>query len=249
MVQEVQVTTAAPEQSELKQHKIWHQGHMPQPCAVVIFGATGDLTQRMLLPMLAHLWHDHPLPQPFVIVGFARREMTLEQWRAMALQSVNTYMKPDDKMDEKAQQEFAHCLFYCQANFDDPAGYQKLSSMLEDLDKTRNTEGNRLFYMATPPELDMEVIHHLGESGLSRPVHPVNNHHATIITTKAPGRASSSKNPLDTIWPAHKSSIALLLAPSVRSKSIVSIITWARRRCRTSWHFASPTACSSQSGT
>jgi glucose-6-phosphate 1-dehydrogenase len=177
MVQEVQVTTNTPEKPVLKQHKIWHEGHMPQPCAVVIFGATGDLTQRMLLPTLAHLWHDHPLPHPFIIVGFARREMTLEQWREMALQSVNTYMKPDDKMDEKAQQEFAQCLFYCQSNFDDPAGYQKLASLLEDLDKTQSTEGNRLFYMATPPELDIEVIHHLGDSGLSRPVQPVTNSH------------------------------------------------------------------------
>ena len=175
MAHEVQVTTNAPQKQVLQQHKIWQEGHMAQPCAVVIFGATGDLTQRKLLPTLAHLWHDHPLPHPFVIVGFARRQMTLEQWRAMALQSVNTYIEADDRLDKTAQQEFAQSLFYCQSNFDDPAGYQKLAALLEELDKTRDTEGNRLFYMSTPPELDTEVIHHLGASGLSRPTHNANN--------------------------------------------------------------------------
>src|SRR5881227_2334378 len=91
---------------ELKQHSIWQEGQQPEPCVVVIFGATGDLTQRKLLPTLAHLWHDHPLPEAFSIVAFARRPMNDEQFRGMALESINTYMPEDDKLDSKAQHDF-----------------------------------------------------------------------------------------------------------------------------------------------
>src|SRR5579884_2438393 len=113
MVQNVQVSSTVASKPVLKQHKIWQEGHEPEPCAVVIFGATGDLTQRKLLPTLAHLWHDHPL--------------TLEQWREMALKSINTYMPEEDRLGEAAQKEFAQCLFYCQSNFDDREGYEKLA--------------------------------------------------------------------------------------------------------------------------
>jgi glucose-6-phosphate 1-dehydrogenase len=154
--------------ADLKQHLIWQDGQTPEPCAVVIFGATGDLTQRKLLPTLAHLMQTHPLPQSFCIVAFARRPMTDEQWRAMALQSINTYMEPGEKLDDKAQQAFAQNLFYCQSDFNDREGYQKLAGLLERLDDVKGTAGNRLFYLATTPTTDSEIIHQLGGSGLSR---------------------------------------------------------------------------------
>ncbi|HEV2581749.1 MAG TPA: glucose-6-phosphate dehydrogenase [Ktedonobacteraceae bacterium] len=153
----------------LKQHSIWQDGQTPEPCAVVIFGATGDLTQRKLLPTLAHLAHDHPLPQGFSVVAFARRPMTDEQWRAMALDSINQFMPDDDKLDEKAQKAFAQKLFYCQADFNDREGYAKLADLLEKLDAEEGTQGNRLYYLATPPTLDSEIIHQLGGAGLARP--------------------------------------------------------------------------------
>lgn len=161
--------------NHLKPHTIWHDGHNPEPCAVVIFGATGDLTQRKLLPTLAHLWHDHPLPQSFCIVAFARRPLNDEQWRAMALESVNKYMPADDRLDSAAQQAFAKRLFYCQSNFDDREGYQKLADLLDKLDNEQGTAGNRLFYLATPPDADPEIIYHLGGSGLARPSHSNDN--------------------------------------------------------------------------
>src|ERR1041384_835894 len=107
----------------LKMHKIWQDGHLPDPCAIVIFGATGDLTQRKLLPTLAHLIHDHPIPESFCIVAFARRPLDNEQWRAMVLNSISTYMPENDKLDSAAQQAFAQRLFYCQSDFDDLQGY------------------------------------------------------------------------------------------------------------------------------
>jgi glucose-6-phosphate 1-dehydrogenase len=168
------------QENHFKQHSIWQNGHVPDPCAVVIFGATGDLTQRKILPTLAHLWHDHPLPQSFCIVAFARRPMNDEQWRAKALESINKYMPEDDRLDSDAQQAFARRLFYCQSNFDDREGYTKLADMLEKLDNEQGTAGNRIFYLATPPELDPEVIYHLGGSGLSHP--PQRDHNSSDDT-------------------------------------------------------------------
>src|ERR1700676_5401995 len=153
----------------LKQHTIWQDGQQPEPCAVVIFGATGDLTQRKLLPTLAHLFHDHPLPQGFSIVAFARRPMNDEQWRGMALESINKYMPEDDKLDGKAQHDFAQRMYYCQSDFNDREGYQKLADLLDKLDSEKGTQGNRLFYLATPPTLDSEIIHQLGGAGLAHP--------------------------------------------------------------------------------
>src|SRR5205085_5406900 len=126
----------------LKQHSIWSEGKQPEPCAVVIFGATGDLTQRKLLPTLAHLFHDHPLPQGFSVVAFARRPLTEEQWRNMALESINKYMPAADKLDPASQKAFAQRMYYCQANFNDREGYQKLSDLLDKLDREKGTQGN-----------------------------------------------------------------------------------------------------------
>src|SRR5947209_17816311 len=119
---------------KLQQHSIWQDGP-PEPCAVVIFGATGDLTQRKLLPTLAHLFHDHPLPQGFSVVAFARRPLSDEQWRNMALESINKYMPEDDKLDSASQKAFAQRMYYCQSDFNDRAGYQKLSDLLDKLDR------------------------------------------------------------------------------------------------------------------
>src|SRR3984893_13830689 len=165
MTQEVHPTNA------LKQHTIWQAGQQPEPCVVVIFGATGDLTQRKLLPTLAHLYHDHPLPQGFSIVAFARRPMNDEQWRGMALDSINKYMPENDRLDREAQHTFAQRMYYCQADFNDREGYNKLADLLDKLDREKGTQGNRLFYLATPPTLDSEIIFQLGGAGLARPSH------------------------------------------------------------------------------
>src|SRR2546422_10537953 len=156
-------------QAVLKQHSIWQDGQQPEPCAVVIFGATGDLTQRKLLPTLAHLSHDHPLPEGFSVVAFARRPMNDEQFRGLALDSIRKYMPEDDQLDSKAQHAFAQRIFYCQSDFNDREGYARLADLLERLDNERGTGGNRIFYLATPPTTDSEIIYQLGGAGLARP--------------------------------------------------------------------------------
>src|SRR5579859_1706772 len=139
---------------ELHQHSIWANGHTPEPCAVVIFGATGDLAQRKLLPTLAHLTLDHPLARPFCVVAYARRPLDDEKWRAMALESIKKYAPEDDEFDEEHLKKFASCLFYCQGDVDADEGYKKLSDLLQKLDQEHGTAGNRIFYLSTPPELD-----------------------------------------------------------------------------------------------
>src|SRR5436305_908086 len=183
----------------LKQHSIWQNDHTPEPCTVVIFGATGDLTQRKLLPTLAHLYHDHPLPQPFSIVAFARRPLNDEQWRSMAMESINKYLPEDDKLDADAQNDLAQHMYYCQSDFNDPQGFQKLADLLDKLDREKDTHGNRLYYLATPPTTDSEIIHELGEAGLARP-RKVNDHEESwvrIVIEKPFGRDLASAQKLN----------------------------------------------------
>lgn len=161
----VQETTVG---NPLKAHSIWLNGHQPEPCSVVIFGATGDLAQRKLLPTLAHLAHDHPLKEGFCIVAYARRPLNDDQFRAMALESLKKYMPQDDRLDEQAQKDFASRLYYCQGDVDADDGYKKLADLLLKLDKEKGNRGNRLFYLSTPPELDPEIIAHLGKAGLAQ---------------------------------------------------------------------------------
>src|SRR5712691_7403414 len=127
----------------LKQHSIWQDGQQPEPCVVVIFGATGDLTQRKLLPTLAHLARGHSLPEAFSVVAFARRPMNDQQWRDMALASLDKFTSEDDKLDSSEQRAFARRMFYCQSDFNDREGYAKLADLLDQIDQQQGTRGNR----------------------------------------------------------------------------------------------------------
>src|SRR5436305_10493444 len=79
--------------------------------------------------------------------------MNDEQWRGLALDSINKYMPDNDKLDSEAQHDFAQRMYYCQSDFNDREGYQKLAEILERLDRDKGTEGNRMYYLATPPPL------------------------------------------------------------------------------------------------
>lgn len=194
------MTQDAQIQGRLKAHRIWQDGRYPEPCSIVIFGATGDLAQRKILPTLAHLMLEHPTPEGFCIVAFARRPLDDQAWRAMVLDSLQKYMPEEDRLDPAAQQAFAQRLFYCQSTFDDSQGYARLAQLLEKLDGEYHTSGNRLFYLATPPDTDSEVIHQLGEAGLARPVRGNGNNHSSwtrIIIEKPFGHDLASAQKLN----------------------------------------------------
>src|SRR5579859_5497055 len=139
----------------------------PEPCVMVIFGATGDLTHRKLLPALYNLALEHPLPAGFSVVAFARRPYDDGTFREQVLESINEFSR-QKPVNPQVWESFASGIYYLQSDFHDPAGYEKLSSLLSKLDQERGTSGNRLFYLSTPPSQYPEIIQHLGAAGLNR---------------------------------------------------------------------------------
>jgi glucose-6-phosphate 1-dehydrogenase len=138
------------------------------PCAVVLFGATGDLAHRKLVPALFQLARGGNLPSECAIVGFARRDWSDDNLRA-------EYEKSQSKGGgadfHEVWQQFANRIFFSKGTFDDSASYQKLKQTLERVDKTLGTQGNRVFYLAVAPEFFATIIKGLGEAGLIYPGH------------------------------------------------------------------------------
>ncbi len=122
----------------------------PEPCVMIIFGATGDLTHRKLLPALYNLALEHPLPAGFSVVGFARRAYSDEQFRQQALESINAFSR-QKPVNPQVWESFASGMYYLESNFHEPTGYEKLVTLLNRIDHERGTGGNRIFYLSTPP--------------------------------------------------------------------------------------------------
>ena len=139
----------------------------PEPCVMVIFGATGDLTHRKLLPALYNLALEHPLPAGFSVIAFARRPYNDDEYRQQALESINQYSR-QKPVNPQVWENFAAGIHYLQADFNDPKGYEKLNNLLNLLDQERGTGGNRIFYLSTPPSQYPEIIQRLGAAGLNR---------------------------------------------------------------------------------
>ncbi|GHO67037.1 glucose-6-phosphate 1-dehydrogenase [Ktedonobacter sp. SOSP1-52] len=139
----------------------------PEPCVMVIFGATGDLTHRKLLPALYNLALEHPLPAGFSVVAFARRPYNDEVFRKQALDSINEFSR-QKPVNEQVWESFSNGIFYLQSDFHEPEGYEKLAALLNRLDQERGTSGNRIFYLSTPPSQYPTIIQNLGAVGLNR---------------------------------------------------------------------------------
>jgi glucose-6-phosphate 1-dehydrogenase len=139
---------------------------IPEPTAVVIFGASGDLTKRKLLPALFHLEQSGLLPSEFAVIGVARRPLQDEFPKDMreGILQFGGVKDGDAKLDE-----FIGKISYHAMNFDDPEGYEKLKSLLETIDQSKGTKGNRLFYLATAPEYFADIIDQLGKHGMAKP--------------------------------------------------------------------------------
>ncbi len=138
-----------------------------EPCVMVIFGATGDLTHRKLLPALYNLALEHPLPAGFSVVGFARRPYSDDDFRQQALESINAHSR-QKPVNLQVWDSFASGIRYLQSAFHDPKGYEKLNTLLNTLDQERGTSGNRIFYLSTPPSQYPEIIQRIGAAGLNK---------------------------------------------------------------------------------
>jgi len=138
------------------------------PCAIVIFGASGDLTHRKLIPALFELAACRSLASRFAIIGFARSEMSDAAFQDSAAEDVrkNNGGCPINDNDLRS---FAQSFVYVAGDYDQPEAFEKLSRRLEELDEERHLEGNRLFYLATPPAVYPRVIAQIQKAGLAQP--------------------------------------------------------------------------------
>ncbi len=139
---------------------------VPDPCTVVIFGATGDLTHRKLVPALYNIAADGELPPGVSVVGFARRPKTDKEFRSDLEEAARKYSRQEVRDD--LWKTFADSIFYHQSEFADAAGYKSLAERLDKIDQERGSRGNRLFYFAVSPEQFEPILKHLKEAGLNK---------------------------------------------------------------------------------
>ncbi|MDP9292473.1 MAG: glucose-6-phosphate dehydrogenase, partial [Verrucomicrobiota bacterium] len=139
---------------------------MPEPCTVVIFGATGDLTHRKLIPALYNIAADGDLPSALTVIGFARRDKTDEQFRTELEEAARKFSR--QTVNDELWKNFAQSIFYHRAEFTDSEGYKSLGEKLDKLDAERGTNGNRLFYLAVAPDQFEEILLKLDEFGLNK---------------------------------------------------------------------------------
>ncbi|MGF1572670.1 MAG: glucose-6-phosphate dehydrogenase [Sumerlaeia bacterium] len=136
-----------------------------QPCTIVVFGATGDLTSRKLIPALYNLSLDGYLPQPCAIVGVARREKSAEDYRKDVEVDIKNYSRTPVENEEQLK-EFVSDVYYHAVTFDEPEGYETLGAFLTELEKEKGLPGNRLFYLATSPEYFTPITELLNQANL-----------------------------------------------------------------------------------
>jgi glucose-6-phosphate 1-dehydrogenase len=139
---------------------------VPQPCSVVIFGATGDLTHRKLVPALYNLAADGELPPAVAVIGFARREKSDDEFRREMEESTRKFSR--QSVRDEIWKAFAQSIFYHQSDFADESGYKTLATKLDKIDKERGTRGNRLFYFAVAPDQFEPILKHLKAAGLNQ---------------------------------------------------------------------------------
>ncbi len=139
---------------------------VPEACTVIIFGATGDLTHRKLIPALYNIAADGELPPELAVVGFARRPKTDEEFRAELEEAARKHSRQGVR--DELWQNFARSVFYHQSEFADAEGYKRLADRLKQLDEERGTGGNRLFYLAVAPDQFDVILQHLKAAGLNK---------------------------------------------------------------------------------
>jgi glucose-6-phosphate 1-dehydrogenase len=132
------------------------------PQAIVIFGASGDLTRRKLLPAFYHLFVEGLLPDGFAIVGYARSQMSDEDFREATRQSLKEFARCDPGGEE--WEEFRRRISYLPGEFDSENAMEHLRERLEEVDQDLRTAGGRLYYCATPPQAYPQIVARLAES-------------------------------------------------------------------------------------
>ena len=166
-----------------------------EPCAMVIFGATGDLTSRKLVPAIYNLAREGQLPGHFACVGFARRQKSDEEFRQEMLDAVEKFsrIKP---VDREIWKLFSEQLFYHQAEFHEDQGYEALKNHLKEMDSQFGTKGNRVFYLSTPASYFPIIIEKLKTHGLVYDAGAIKSQWSRVIIEKPFGEDLTSAQKL-----------------------------------------------------
>lgn len=161
------------------------------PCILVIFGATGDLTAHKLMPAVYNLARESQLPAQFACVGFARRPKTHDQFREEMHTAINNFsrVKP---VDQELWKSFQNQVFYHQSEFHEDEGYKKLKTLLDELDAKLGTKGNRVFYLSTQPSFFSMICEKLHQFGLIYDPETTKNKWSRIIIEKPFGHDLNS---------------------------------------------------------
>ncbi len=137
---------------------------VPAPCSLVIYGASGDLTHRKLVPALYDLYEKHLLPSSFSLVGISRSKMSDEEFKQKLKESLKG---SEPQLSDSLWNSFSQNFHYLAGGYDDPKVYQSLATLLDEFDAENGTSGNRIFYLSTPPNVFENIISNLGAAGLS----------------------------------------------------------------------------------
>jgi glucose-6-phosphate 1-dehydrogenase len=171
---------------------------MAPPAAIIIFGASGDLTRRKLIPSIYRLYRSKMLSGHFFILGTSRVEMTTDQFRAAQFEAVK--VASPSGIDNNVWESFAQRLYYSTFDYSDLKSYASaLRDRLPELEQSHQTGGNRIFYLAIPPTIFPEVIKNLGASGLSRE----DNGRSQVVIEKPFGQDLTSARMLNELVHKH----------------------------------------------
>ena len=209
----------------------------PGPCGVVIFGVTGDLARKKLMPAIYDLANRGLLPPSFALIGFARRDWADEDFGKIVYDAVKEHARTPFR--QEVWDRLAEGIRFVQGTFDDDARVRPARrDTSTKLDAERGTGGNHAFYLSIPPKAFPEVLRAAVQvrAGRAEP----DGRWSRVVIEKPFG------HDLEVARRAQRHGQQRL--PRGRRCS-ASTTTWARRRCRTSWRCASPTSCSSRSGT
>jgi glucose-6-phosphate 1-dehydrogenase len=165
---------------------------VPEPQILVIFGASGDLTQRKLVPAIYQMKRDRRLPPETTVVGVARRPWSHDYFREQMREGIEEF--GGGIGNEEFWQDFAKGLYYCPGDIDNPESYQKLKAFLAELDEERRTRGNHIFYLSVSPNFFPEAIRQLGAAQML--ADPVKNR---LVIEKPFGRDLSSAKALNRV--------------------------------------------------
>jgi len=163
-----------------------------EPCAVVLFGASGDLSKRKLIPALFSLWQKRLLAPGFSVIGYTRTPMSDDQFRDTMRAAVLEFA-PDTEFSESAWQSFASGLFYVAGAAQDNEAFTKLGEVLARIQEERHTQGNRVYYLSTPPSLYDPIIDQIGRFKMAKP----EQGWARIVLEKPFGRDLNSAKELN----------------------------------------------------